>query len=137
MAKEKKPVKAASVEEFIEQLPDPFAALIKTIRTTFLKTDKDIGEQIKWNAPCFVYTGSMKPFNPKEYKRDIAVVNVYKGYVLIVFPTGALVTDDSGLLEGKYTDGRRLARIYDMEDLRSKEKALQKVLKAWLKTVDK
>ena len=137
MAKSKKEPGIKTVDGFIRQLPHPFAELIEAIRQIFLSTDKEIGEQIKWNAPCFVYTGEMKPFNPKEYKRDIAVVNVYKGCVLIVFPTGAKVKDGYGLLEGNYTDGRRLAKIYDMKDLLSKEKALQKVLKAWLKLVEK
>ena len=137
MAKSKKTAGIETVDAFIRQLPDPFAGLIEAIRQIFLHTSKEIGEQIKWNAPCFIYTGEMKPFNPKEYKRDIAVVNMYKDYVLIVFPTGARVTDGYGLLEGNYTDGRRLAKIYDMKDLLSKENALQKVLKAWLNLVEK
>lgn len=137
MAKSKKTAGIETVDGFIKQLPDPFAGLIEAIRQIFLSTGKEIGEQIKWNAPCFIYTGEMKPFDPKEYKRDIAVVNVYKGYVLIVFPTGARIKDGSGLLEGNYTDGRRLAKIYDMKDLLSKENALQKVLKEWLKLVEK
>ena len=137
MAKSKKTAGIETVDAFIRQLPDPFAELMEAIRQTFLTTSKEIGEQIKWNAPCFIYTGEMKRFNPKEYKRDIAVVNVYKGYVLIVFPTGARVKDGYGFLEGNYTDGRRLAKIYDMKDLLSKENALQKVLKEWLNLVEK
>lgn len=126
-----------TVDAFIAQLPAPFSAIIEATRKIFLATDKEIGEKIKWNAPCFVYTGEMKPFNPKEYKRDIAVVNVHKERVLIVFPTGEIVADNSGLMEGTYTDGRRLVTIHDMKDLNSKEKALQHVLKDWLKQVDR
>jgi hypothetical protein len=80
----------------------------------------------------------MKPFDPKEYKRDIAVVNLSKKeFILLVFPTGARVTDGSGIFEGTYTDGRRMMKILDLKDLKAKEKALQQVINEWLKGVEK
>lgn len=111
--------------------------LLEAIRQTILGIDKSIGEQIKWNAPSFYYTGEMKPFDPKEYKRDIVVFNLRKQeYVLLIFPTGAKIKDTSGILEGDYTDGRRMIKIADMKDLKSKEKNLQKVIKSWLKQIE-
>ncbi len=79
----------------------------------------------------------MKSFNPKEYKREIAVFNLFKGRIMLVFPSGAKVNDTSGLMEGDYKDGRRLMIFKDMADVQSKEKALQKVIKTWLTLVDK
>jgi hypothetical protein len=137
MAKSTKPT-VESVDEYIQQLDGPLAQTVEAIRQVFLKADKEVGEQIKWNSPSFWYTGEMKPFNPKEYKRDIAVVNLNKKeYVLLVFPTGARVNDTTGLMEGAYTDGRRMVKIMDVKDLKAKEKALQQVIKAWLKGVEK
>ncbi len=136
MAKATKPPVAATVDVFINNLPAPFAEIITGVRKVFLTTDKQIGEIIKWNAPCFVYTGEMKPFNPKEYKRDIAVVNVHRNEVLIVFPTGAKVTGGHGLLEGNYPDGRKIAKIHDLKDLYAKEKILRQVLQEWLQLVE-
>ncbi|MBO9562887.1 MAG: DUF1801 domain-containing protein [Niastella sp.] len=131
----KKPT-APTVGEYIAQLEGPLARTIEAVRQVFLKTDKTVGEQIKWNAPAFYYTGDMKPFDPKEYKRDIAVVNIYKKeYVLLIFPTGARIKDGSGILEGTYTDGRRMVKIAGVDDLKSKEKALQQVIRDWLKGV--
>jgi hypothetical protein len=37
------------------------------------------------------------------------------------------VKDASGLLEGNYADGRRLAMFYSSKDVKSKEKALSGV----------
>jgi hypothetical protein len=102
-----------------------------------LSTDKEIDERIKWNNPSYYYTGEMKPFGPKEYKREIAVFNLHKGRIMLVFPSGAKVNDTSGLLEGDYKDGRRVVVFKDMEDVKSKEKALQYVIKEWLKQVEK
>ena len=111
--------------------------ILEAIRKTILGVDKEIAEQVKWNSPCFYYTGEMKPFNPKEYKRDIVVVNLHKGRVLLVFPTGARIEDTSGLLQGDYKDGRRLLPIEDMKDFKSKKKGLQKVITEWIKGIDK
>jgi hypothetical protein len=79
----------------------------------------------------------MKPFDPKEYKREIIVFNLFKGRIMLVFPSDAKVNDKSGLLQGEYKDGRRITIFKDMEDVRSKEKLLQTVTKEWLRLVDK
>jgi hypothetical protein len=125
------------VTAYIQKLEPALAEIIETLRQIILSTDTAIGEQIKWNSPSFYYTGEMKPFDPKEYKRDIVVINIHKGYALLVFPTGAKVKDGLGLLEGDYKDGRRLAKFYNMEDVATKGASLKKVITAWLKLLDK
>ena len=111
--------------------------MVEAIRQLILTADKQVGEQIKWNSPSFFYTGEMKPFDPKEYKRDLVVVNVRKGVALLVFPTGAGIKDTTGILEGNYTDGRRMITFRNMEEIKAKGKDLQKVVKEWLAQVDK
>ena len=125
------------VTEHIQKLDPALGKIVETIRQIILSTDKEIGERIKWNNPSFYYTGEMKPFDPKEYKREIIVFNLYKGRIMLVFPSGAKVNDTSGLLEGNYKDGRRITIFKDMKDVKSKEKVLQAVIKEWLKWVDK
>jgi len=127
---------AASVPEYIKALDKPLAEIVEAIRKVILSTDKTISEQIKWNSPSYFYNGEMKPFDPKEYKRDLIVINSHRGYILLVFPTGEKVKDVSEYLEGKYTDGRRLMKIMDLNDLKLKEKDLKKVIKEWLKLVE-
>lgn len=138
MAKTKQNSASEEVTAFIKKTSPETAKLLEALRQVILKTDKEIAEQIKWNAPSFYYSGDMKAFDAKEYKRDIVVYNLHKKeYVLLVFPTGASINDASGLLEGDYKDGRRLAKIFDLKDLKSKEKNLQKVIKVWLSQVEK
>ncbi|WP_462222525.1 DUF1801 domain-containing protein, partial [Ferruginibacter sp.] len=96
-----------------------------------------VGERIKWNNPSFYYTGEMKPFDPKEYKREIVVFNLFKEKIMLVFPSGAKVKNTYGLLTGDYKDGRRIAVLKDMADVKTKEKDLQKIIKEWLKLIDK
>ena len=137
MATSKKLSDEEQVSAHIAKLDPEFGKIIEAIRKIILSTDKEIGERIKWNNPSFYYTGEMKPFDPKEYKREIVVFNLYKGRIMLVFPSGAKVKDSTGLLEGDYKDGRRITVFKDMKDVKAKEKALQKVIKEWLKLVDK
>jgi hypothetical protein len=125
------------VTQHIQKLESGLGKIVQYIRQIILSTDKEIGEQIKWNNPSFYYTGEMKPFEPKEYKRDMIVMNLHKGRIMLVFPSGAKVNDTSGLLEGEYKDGRRLVIFKEMNDVKAKEKTLQAAIKKWLKLVDK
>ncbi len=132
-----KPSDTEAVSAHIKKSEPALAKTIEYLRKIILSTDKQIGERIKWNNPSFYYTGGMKPFNPKEYKREIIVFNLHKERIMLVFPSGAKVNDESGLLEGDYKDGRRLVTFKDLKDVKSKEKSLQKIIKDWLKLIDK
>src|SRR5689334_3483617 len=105
-----------SVTAFIQKLEPEFAKMIEAVRQLILKADKSVGEQIKWNSPAFFYTGDMKPFDPKEYKRDIVVIHARKNVALLVFPTGDVIKDSTGILEGDYRDGRRIITFKSMDD---------------------
>jgi hypothetical protein len=127
-----------SVADYLSQLDHPLKNVVTALRKFLLSADNEIDEQIKWNSLSFYYTGEMKAFDPKEYKRDIVVLNLHKkDLVLLVFPTGARIPDQSGLLEGKFTDGRKTAKFTTLEEVKSKGADLQKVVKLWLQTVDR
>ncbi len=125
------------VSDHISKLDPAIVPIVEALRKIILSTDKTIGEHIKWNNPCYYYTAEMKPFNPKEYKREIVVFNLYKGRIMLVFPSGARVQDTSGFLTGDYKDGRRIAIIADEKDAKAKKKILQHVIREWLKGVEK
>lgn len=138
MAKSSKTPSFETVDAYLAALEAPVAALVSALRATILAASPEIGEQIKWNSPSYFYTGEMAPFDPKEYKRDIVVFNLHRqNGVLLVFPTGARVADASGLLEGKYTDGRRLASFPDLAKAEARADDLQAVLRAWIAGVEK
>jgi hypothetical protein len=126
------------VDAYMSRLKHPLAKVVEDLRQIILSTDEEIGEEIKWNAPTFFYAGKMKPTNPKEYRRYIVVFNLFKqDCIRLVFPSGAKVKDASGLLEGDYADGRRLAMFYSSKDVKSKAKALRVVITQWLKLLEK
>jgi len=133
-----KPSEPDKVDAYMKKLKHPLANVVEALRKVILSTDKQIGEEVKWNAPTFFYAGEMKPSDPKEYKRYIVVFNLYqKDCIRLVFPSGAKIGDKTGLLEGDYKDGRRLAFFHDMKEVKSKQAAMQRAIKKWLKLLDK
>ncbi|HJP64294.1 MAG TPA: DUF1801 domain-containing protein [Mucilaginibacter sp.] len=137
MAKTPKLTEEEEVAAHIQKLEPGLREIIQELRQTILATDPEIGERIKWNNPSFYYTGEMKPFDPKEYKREIIVFNLFKGRTMLVFPSGAKVNDTTGFLQGEFKDGRRTHVFEDMDDVKAKKNALQHIIKEWLKLVDK
>lgn len=125
------------VDAYMRGLTHPLSKVVEALRKIILSTDPEIGEEIKWNAPFF-YSGDMKQFNPKEYKRHIVGFNLFrKDCIRLVFLSGARVNDKSGLLEGDYADGRRLALFHNMEEVMCKQAPLQSVIRKWLETLDR
>jgi len=125
------------VDEYMENLKHPLFDLSQYLRNFILSVDKNIGEGIYWNVPTFYFTGKMKPFDPKEYRRFIVNFNFYRQDNLrIIFLRGADVTDKTGLLEGDYKDGRRIASFKSIDDLKRKEKELKSIICQVIKLMD-
>lgn len=136
MAKLKDESDSAGVAAHIAKFDPAIRPVVEKIRQIILKTDKSVGERIRWNNPSFFDLGKMKPFAPKEYKREIAVFNLHKNRIMPVFPSGAKVNDTSGLLKGDYKEGRRIVIFTDLDDVDSKRDALQNVVRRWLEMVE-
>jgi len=97
------------VDVYMGRLKHPLGKVVEDLRRIILSTDKETGEEIKWNAPTFFYAGQVKATNPKEYRRYIVVFNLLKqDCIRLVFPSGAKINDASELLEGDY---HQMARI--------------------------
>lgn len=111
----KKPV---SVNDFMDTLEHPFKAEVELLRGIIKGVNKDITEQIKWNAPSFSYKGqSLVTFNLWE-----------KGRIHLVFHNPMISKVKSPLLEGNY-EHRRMAYFSDKSDIQAKKTALEKALK--------
>lgn len=122
------------VDEFMSSLKHPMKDIVTYVRKVILSVDKEIGEGIYWNAPTFYFTGKMKPFEAKEYKRYIAgFVFNRQDCIRMVFLQGASVSDKAGILEGDYKDGRRLVAFKSLADAKSKETELKKIVKELVK----
>lgn len=110
------------VNDFMDQLDHPFKAEVEMIREIIKTVNKDVVEQIKWNAPSFSYKGeTLVTFNLWEKKR-----------IHLVFHNPMISKVKSKLLEGDY-DHRRMAYFADQSDIQAKRKDLEKALKDLIK----
>jgi len=126
------------VTQFIKTSSHSLSDVMQTLREIILSSSAEISEHIKWNAPAFYCNGQIADFDAKEYKRDIVVYNIRKNdYILLIFPTGNVIDNTTGILEGNYTDGRRMVTINSMDDLNTKKESLKAVIKNWLSKVEK
>jgi len=110
------------VNEFMDKLDHPFKAEVQAIRDIIKNVNKDITEEIKWKAPSFSYKGEyLVTFNLWEKQR-----------IQLVFHNPQISKVKSKLLEGDY-DHRRMTYFFDMNDIKAKRSALEKVLKDLIK----
>ena len=117
--------KTKEVNEFMDKLDHPFKAEVQAVRKIIMNVNKHITEQIKWNAPSFSYKGYMATFNLWA-----------KQHVHLVFHNGAILSNKSGLLEGDYPT-RRMVYFSNMKDVKAKKAALEKIVKEWVRLMDK
>ena len=125
------------VTEHIGKLPETIQPAVEYLRQVILSIDTEIAEHIKWNSPAFYFSGEMKPFDPKEYKRDILVMNLRNDRIMCVLPTGMRIVKNTEILEGNFTDGRRIINFKDMDDIKAKEQKLRNAITEWLKLIEK
>lgn len=114
------------VSEFMQQLEHPLKAEIEALRKIIKEADPKIAERVKWNAPSYYYKLDIAAFNLRQTKFV---------QLILIFPKG-LIKDTSGLLLGDWKD-RREARFANMEEVHAKAAALQKVVREWVKLVEK
>lgn len=126
----------AEVDMFIAKLKPEIQAMVECLRQAILETGEGVGERIKWNHPSFFYTGPMQPFNPKEYKREIAVFNLFKNRVMLVFPSGKKLSDAGGFFQSIYPDGRATVIFKDFAEVEQKKSILQSLVSQWLGMVE-
>ena len=113
------------VDAFLLKKKHPLNDQLQLVREIVLNVDEKIQEDIKWQSPIFMYHGNMASLQMNAKK-----------FVSLMFHTGGLIDDKSGLLEGD-GDEVRVARFMDAEDIKRKKNALEAVVREWIKLQDK
>ena len=114
------------VDEFLRERNHPLTAEVEAVRSIIKGVNKDINEEVKWNAPSFNFKGEyLVTFNLRDTKR-----------IHLVFHNPLIPQVKSKILEGDYKD-RRMAYFADMQDIRAKKPLLEKVLKDLIKLISK
>lgn len=112
----------AVVDAYMRDVDHPFKAEMQAVRQIILSASPKLAERIKWNAPSFYYKEDLGAFHPRatEY-----------AHLILLFPGGAGMQDDTGLLEGNHKD-RREAKFHSMADVNAKKPALEALVQRWV-----
>jgi hypothetical protein len=115
------------VDAYMRDVDHPFKAEMEAVRQIILGASPKISERIKWNAPSFYYKEDLGAFHPRasEY-----------AHLILLFPGGGGMADDTGLLEGTHKE-RREAKFHSLSDVAAKKPALEKLVKRWVQLRDR
>jgi uncharacterized protein YdhG (YjbR/CyaY superfamily) len=114
------------VDEFLRERNHPLTAEVEAVRSIIMGVNKDINEEVKWNAPSFNFKGEyLVTFNLRDTKR-----------IHLVFHNPLIPQVKSKILEGDYKD-RRMAYFADMQDIKAKKSLLEKALKDLIKLLER
>jgi len=111
----------SDVDNFISALNHPHKAEMEKLREIILGVDDKIEEAIKWKCPTFMYRGNIA-----------SIVVRTKSHAQVMFHLGAMLKDDTGLLEGE-GEQVRYARFQNMAEVEQKQKALEAAIQQWIK----
>ncbi|RYY53640.1 MAG: DUF1801 domain-containing protein [Chitinophagaceae bacterium] len=123
---------SAAVSSHIGKLDSSIREAVQLLRETILSASPLVSEHIKWNNPAFYYNGPMEASDPKEYRRDLAVMNLHKNRIMLVFPSGNKIPDAGDLLTGNYPDGRRIVSFTGAADIISSKLRLVSLIRQWI-----
>lgn len=117
--------KTIKIDEFISKLKHPLKAEMEAVIKIIREASPKIEEDVKWGGPSFDYKEPMATFNPRV-----------TDFVAVIFHKGELLDDKTGLLEPG-PKGKAYAKFRSMEDVKKHKGSLQKVVKEWIKLMDK
>ncbi len=114
----------AEVDAYMAQSQHPLKAEAQALREIIKGVNKNITEEIKWNAPSFSYKGYLVTFNLRP-----------SDHLHLIFHNGAILDNPSGLLEGDYVD-RRMVYFRSLDEIKARQPALVKAIRQWIKLMD-
>ncbi|GAA4984835.1 uncharacterized protein YdeI (YjbR/CyaY-like superfamily) [Nonomuraea thailandensis] len=112
------------VDDFLDKLDHPLKEEMKAIRAIITANPK-IEEDVKWGGPSFSYKEELATFSPRV--KDAAT---------LIFHQGALLKDDSGLLEPG-PKGKAYAKLRNMGEIEAGREALERLVDEWIELMDR
>ncbi len=117
-----------SVDEFLQHAQHPHTAAIQLLRKAILGCAKGTSEQIKWNAPSFIYAGDNRLTFRLQPRNRLELI-LHRGsktqpLANFHFP------DDSGLIHWVAPDRGQIV-IADLADAKKKLATITIIVKRW------
>jgi len=119
-----------AVDVLMKSLRHPAAREIQALRAVILQVHPSIREGVKWNAPSF-RTGEYFATTNLRTKSGVGVVLHFGAKVRSVAASRESIKDPQKLLKWVAKD-RATANFADVNDLATKKKAFQAILRQWI-----
>jgi hypothetical protein len=124
--------KYKTLEEFFNDLNNNKRLQVDTLRDLILKTEPQLEEHIKWNAPSYVLDGEDRITFNLMNKQEVVKLVLHMGATRKENKKGApIMQDDSGLIKWS-SDIRGMITFTTAEDINSNLILLKKIIKDWL-----
>lgn len=124
---------SAAVDALMASLAHPHKPAIELLRRTLLGLDARIAEGVKWNAPSFRTSEYFATVHLRS-KLGLGLI-LHLGAKARALPRGGLAIEDPTRLLQWLASDRALIEFTGLEDLRRKQRALEAVLRQWVKHV--
>ena len=121
---------AEAVDALMKSLHHPAEKEIQALRAAIMQVHPSIREGVKWNAPSFRTSEYFATTNLRT-KGGVGVVLHFGAKVRSVAAGRDSIKDPQNLLKWVAKD-RATAEFADMNDLATKKKAFQAVLRQWI-----
>jgi uncharacterized protein YdeI (YjbR/CyaY-like superfamily) len=116
---------AEKVDDYMKGFTHPLKAEMEVVRNIIRRTDRELAERIKWNAPSYHYKNV-----------DLVTFNGWaKDKVHLVFHHPHIVKIRSTILEGEYPT-RRMIYFNNMKEIKANKKELERILGELIKTLE-
>jgi len=112
-------MKNPKVDAWLAAYDNPMKPVVIAIRDVILAADPRVTEDIKWQAPTFIYKGNIASFFPKATK-----------HASLMFHKGAQIRGTFPNLVGDGKEARSF-KVMSLEDLAEKSAELEQIIAAW------
>jgi len=123
-------MRSDTVEQFVRNLDHPMKPGIEALRNAILASNDAITEQVKWNAPSFVYNGEDRVTFTLHPPTRIRLV-LHRGAKVRADSADFTFADPSGLVAWSTPD-RGVVTFTSVRDAADKEAALLELVNRWI-----
>ena len=117
-------MKNPKIDTWLEDYDNPMKFVASAVRDIIIESDARVSEDLKWQAPTFMYKGNIATINPRSKK-----------HVSLMFHKGALIDGNFPNLDGDGKEARTF-KITDIDDLKAKQDELTAIIKCWCNMMD-
>ena len=124
--------KNSEVTEFLNELDHPFRKEIEELRDSILLSNKDLTENVKWNAPNYCFENEDRITMRIQPMTTKVQLIFHRGAKKQEQPKDKLIANKSKMLVWKEND-RAIITFKNSQEIENGKAELEKIINEWLK----